>query len=388
MRYLARLACALLIFLCACAASGDDAARPWREIGKLPSRSIPLPERQAYYDLAWLEDDVLVLVNNPTKNGPNLGGDLWAMTLDEFSLSRLPLPLDVKGCTVTDYAAPTALPDGRLGYTKWCALGPTGDKHWVEARDLQTGATEVLVGPTPDSPGAPSWNPSMTRAIVGMGSYICGGLLWLTPDGRELPGIVVRDEGATWRVDEYFRVEDIKCDVEGQADWPAWSPDGERIAFFGMPPTPGQGGFSRLDRPWSLFIMDSRRLQPRKVLEGIVGPHVLAWSPDNRWLTFGGEISGIRAIWLFSPDDRVLYRLTTFKEWFAWAPNGRALATLHDVGLGFPDAPHDAELRIFYVGPALDKLGRGRTPISTGRAVVSRCGEGKCSHATARRTRS
>lgn len=328
----------------------------WRDVGQLPSREIPLAEGEDYKGLAWLPGDILVVAHNPTawqEGEPNRGGDLWTVPVEGSALTQLPLPSDQKGCSVTDYGGPRALPDGRLGFTKWCALGLYEDRYWAMAWDPKADETEVLVGPVHDPIGAPSWNPSMEEAVFGRGSYICGGIAWLSSEGIQLSGITVQVGETSWRVDDYFRVGDNECDVEGQADWPVWSPEGSLIAFFGMPPTPGRGGFSRLDQPWSLFIMDSSRREPRQVLRGIVAPNGLEWSPDGRRLAFAGKISGTDGLWLLSLEEKRLNRLLAFQGAFAWSPDGGRMAILSDDGLGTPDSPHRARLRIVYLGSFL-----------------------------------
>jgi hypothetical protein len=41
---------------------------------------------------------------------------------------------------------------------------------------------------------------------------------------------------------------------------------------------------ARLDFTWGLWLMGARGEHPRPVLDGLVEPTVVAWSPDGRWL--------------------------------------------------------------------------------------------------------
>jgi hypothetical protein len=57
------------------------------------------------------------------------------------------------------------------------------------------------------------------------------------------------------------------CGDYGRADWPAWSPDGESIAFFASAPQTEGSAFDRVNLPWSLFVMSADALEPRGELD-------------------------------------------------------------------------------------------------------------------------
>ncbi len=145
-------------------------------------------------------------------------------------------------------------------------------------------------------------------------------------------------------------------------DWPTWSPDGRFIAFmrFGSPPTaadlvviPAHGGAERTIG--TIF--------PAPIPRDVRPIGNLSWTPDGRWLAFGGATSanGSQGIWLIAVAGSERRRLTE-------AP-GR-----HDVSpVVSPDGRHLAFLRVRTVGRVavfLVPLTSGPAPSGTPRQLT------------------
>ena len=94
-------------------------------------------------------------------------------------------------------------------------------------------------------------------------------------------------------------------------DKPAWSPNGRSIAFFRFT---SQTAADLIVMP-ALGGGERRLATVRPVLSRTRPFRNLAWTPDGRWLMFGGAIAGdgARGIWLISEDGQETRRLTEIR---------------------------------------------------------------------------
>lgn len=323
----------------------------------VPMQRVAAP-RGDYGSLAWLPNGWLIVrhevsdreVQRPTWR-------LWRLHLDGSGLTPLPLDAD-PACRQTWYYGPITLPDGRLGFEQRC-LGLkdesgrllTEHSRYLMAYDVETQTIERLVAEQLTFPtGQYTWNPTLTRGLLGTGGSLCASLAWLTPTRIEYPAFVIEEDGRSWPLEDYFGDQDT-CTRDGRARSPAWSPDGATIAFLASPQSMGVDGFARLDQPWNLYLMDPEEQQPRKVLANIKHPRGLAWSPDSQWLAFTGQRPWRgEGLWLFHPSTTTLHRIAEGEDGdlhgVVWSPDGQQLITIRDLR---PYERHESELLLFDV---------------------------------------
>lgn len=273
---------------------------------------------------------------------------------------------------------PTLSPDGR-----WLVYGTRHDAETgLRIRDLETGEERWLAYPVQNDdqesratldvlPGM-SFTPD-SRALVAS----WGGKLWRVPvgqdgapgDAAEIPFRVDYELALGPVVDFDYPVEDTPTFTVSQIRDPVASPDGSRIAF------------TALNRLW---VADADGTDPRRLTgEGPVDDtgvteHFPAWSPDGSriaYVTWEGEAGHVYAV---AADGGEPTRLSAeAASWVtpAWTPDGSRLVLLRDVarayresaggfGSGSPDpteivwlpatgGPSDATL----VAPADDRNG-------------------------------
>jgi TolB protein len=118
--------------------------------------------------------------------------------------------------------------------------------------------------------------------------------------------------------------------------YPAWSPDGTRIAYH-----------SNLYGNWDLFVMDADGSNVRRLTDHSADDAMPSWSPDGTRLVFHSARSGNWDVWMVDVNTLELRQLTFYpgEDTFpTWSPDGNQIAYASD---------RDGDLEI-YVRSAVD----------------------------------
>lgn len=105
---------------------------------------------------------------------------------------------------------------------------------------------------------------------------------------------------------------------EGRNLRPAWSPDGQKVAFY--------SNRTGNDDIWVASLDNGEEVQLTTDPASDRRPN---WSPDGIWIAFDSDRSGNRDIWIVKADGSELKQLTSSprEELFAsWGPDGRKIA--------------------------------------------------------------
>jgi Tol biopolymer transport system component len=114
--------------------------------------------------------------------------------------------------------------------------------------------------------------------------------------------------------------------------WPAWSPDGTKIAFT----TDGDGRFN--DAKFEIYRMNADGSNPMRLTNNTALDEESAWSPDGIKIAFVTRRDGNLEIYAMDADGSNQTNITkkTFADdWPAWSPDGTKIAFATDRDSGF-----------------------------------------------------
>jgi TolB protein len=147
-----------------------------------------------------------------------------------------------------------------------------------------------------------------------------------SPDGLRLAFVHVSQSGTQGDLDIYV----INADGSGLAplvktqgmlsheEWPAWSPDGKRLAFTSTRPGNQE-----------IMLAEADGSQVRAITSHSGTDAHPCWSPDGRQIAFATDRWGGLEIAVIEADGSQIRRLTTspgLDDYPAWSPDGRRIA--------------------------------------------------------------
>lgn len=177
--------------------------------------------------------------------------------------------------------------------------------------------------------------------------FVVEGVEVLFSPDREWMVYIVPSQGTLWR-SRIDGSEALQLTTPPLwAGWPAWSPDGKRIAFIGFP----RGG------PYKLYVVSSSGGAVRQLIPGDRQEIDPSWSPDGRSIMFGrppdvmGEHGMPKAIHVIDLGSGETTTLPGSNGMFAprWTPDGRFV-------LAIPHKNWDRLMRFDFVSRGWSEL--------------------------------
>ena len=133
-----------------------------------------------------------------------------------------------------------------------------------------------------------------------------------------------------------------------RADFPAWSPTDDVVAFLGTKPYSESNDPKNwdqienfLDYPWKLYLYDPENMKIDELPLEIVHPSRFKWSPNGKLLAFSGEYKGLSGVWVVSnldtPDKLSVTRIVDGSAVFDFSPDSKSLVFAYGAYSGQQD---------------------------------------------------
>lgn len=275
------------------------------------SQDLPL---RHVYDLeigdiggfAWLDLETLVIDIIDEGNYPRIE----VLNLDTSSREAIRIEAPCKRPYTRGL---TVLPNRHAGFLLSCS----DQSQIIQQVDLPGRiAQDLYVEPSITWVSNFSYSPDMSELVLvdNRGLYLNSNLVYVDRSGRRT---------------------DITPDFQ-VADFPAWSPTENVVAFLGIKRFPGSEDFESwsetekvLDHPWKLYLFDPKNDQVIETALEVVHPNRLVWSPDGNLIGFSGEYEGALGIWLVrnyqDPEKMSIVRVVRGIAVFGFSPDNKSM---------------------------------------------------------------
>jgi hypothetical protein len=293
------------------------------------SASVIDTPNKKLFGIEWTKPDSVILVYTADETSATRLAD---MPLPNGPFAPLAAPDEGK-CVQIEVGNPSLVSMDQMAVTFTCVTEHSTGVRFVDqvsllGFNLGTATYEPLAsvegvrGPA----GQIGVSPDGTRFLVAMGS-LCGVIVEATAQGAKPLRVTVSDGRDSFSLADTAPGPD--CSQRGWANYPTWSPTDNVIAFFAAPGAIGESGPARGSVPANLYVMSPDGSVATSILNDVTVPRALKFSPDGRFLAFGGEIGGVKATWVLERATGVVRQVHNQRfEWLAWSPDGQQLAGL------------------------------------------------------------
>lgn len=270
---------------------------------------LPLEEFQL---LAWLEPDLLLMVNLENRNSNQGDSGILTYNLSSSELKEIPYQVP-ENCSRVLISHGSRLPNGNLAVIIMCinVKGISSSLFaWEQGGDnLQ----ELFEFPVGFSATDYTFYPDMINWIQEAGGDGISNKIYHFTMGGEQEQLF----------SEYERV-----------GAPALSPDGRELVLAinqddSQQSTnlfSGVGGLrSEMFSPWNIYLQNQENRKLMLILSDVKVPEMIKWSPTGDWIAMGATYNDMEGVWLFDKSGSLLIRIWPEMNSFEWSPDGTQL---------------------------------------------------------------